>query len=102
ITGTWVGFDQGGSLGKLEAGSRAGSPIWVGFMQKNLAGKAVRVFPVPEGGVFAKIDAETGLLPIAESADTLFECFKEGTAPTAYAKRPGEVTEAEVFYKSGM
>jgi penicillin-binding protein 1A len=52
--------------------------------------------------VFAKIDAQTGLLPIAESASTLFECFKEGTAPTAYTKRPGEVTEPEEFYKSGM
>ncbi|MFY9943629.1 MAG: PBP1A family penicillin-binding protein [Desulfobacterales bacterium] len=102
ITGAWVGFDQGGSLGKLETGARAASPIWLGFMQKILADKPVRVFPVPDGVVFAKIDAETGLLPVAESADTLFECFKEGTAPTAYAKRPGEVTEAEVFYKSGM
>ncbi len=102
ITGTWVGFDQGGSLGQLETGARAASPIWLGFMQKILADKPVRVFPVPDGVVFAKIDAKTGLLPIAESADTLFECFKEGTAPTAYAKRPGEVTEPEEFYKSGM
>jgi len=102
ITGTWVGFDQGGSLGKLETGARAASPIWLGFMQKILADKPVQVFQVPEGVVFAKIDAETGLLPIVESADTLFECFKEGTAPTAYAKRPGEVTEPEAFFKSGM
>jgi len=102
ITGTWVGFDQGGSLGELETGSRAASPIWLGFMQKILADKPVRVFPVPDGVVFAKIDAQTGLLPIAESASTLFECFKEGTAPTAYTKRPGEVTEPEEFYKSGM
>jgi penicillin-binding protein 1A len=102
ITGTWVGFDQGGSLGKLETGARAASPIWLGFMQKILADKPVRVFPVPDGVVFAKIDAQTGLLPIAESASTLFECFKEGTAPTAYTKRPGEVTEPEEFYKSGM
>lgn len=102
ITGTWVGFDQGGSLGRLETGSRAASPIWLGFMQKILADKPVRVFQVPEGVVFAKIDAETGLLPISESPKTLFECFKEGTAPTAYTKRPGQVTEPEEFFKSGM
>jgi len=42
-TGTWVGFDDENSLGKGETGSRAASPIWLGFMQKILAGKSVRV-----------------------------------------------------------
>ena len=102
ITGTWVGFDQGGSLGQLETGARAASPIWLGFMQKILADKPVRVFPVPDGVVFAKIDAKTGLLPIAESADTLFECFKEGTVPTEYTKNPDTVTDASDFYKLDM
>ena len=78
ITGVWVGFDQERSLGNGETGSRAASPIWLGFMQKILEKEPVRVFQVPEGVVFAKIDAETGLLPIPESDKTIFECFKEG------------------------
>jgi len=101
-TGTWVGFDDETSLGKGETGSRAASPIWLGFMQKILAGKSVRVFQVPEGVVFSNIDAETGFLPIPESKKTIFECFKEGTVPTEYTKKPDSMTEPEQFYKSDM
>jgi penicillin-binding protein 1A len=102
ITGTWVGFDEEGPLGKSETGSRAASPIWLGFMKRVLEDKPIRVFRVPEGVVFAKIDAETGLLPITESKKTIFECFKEGTVPTEYTKKPDSITEADEFYKLGM
>jgi len=102
ITGTWVGFDEEGSLGKGETGARAASPIWLGFMKRILSDKPNRVFQVPEGVVFSKIDAETGLLPIPESKTVIFECFKEGTAPTEYTKRPNAVTEPEEFYKQGL
>jgi penicillin-binding protein 1A len=102
ITGTWVGFDEEGSLGKSETGSRAASPIWLGFMQRILEDKPVRVFQVPEGVVFSKIDAETGLLPIPESPKTIFECFKEGTVPTEYTKPPDTVTEHEEFFKKDL
>ena len=99
ITGTWVGFDEQGALGKGETGSRAASPIWLGFMKRMLANKPIRDFQVPEGVVFAKIDAETGLLPIPGSKKVIFECFKEGTAPTEHNKNPNEVTTLEEFYK---
>ncbi len=102
ITGTWVGFDQEASLGKSETGSRAASPIWLGFMKKILADKPVRIFQAPEGVVFANIDARTGLLPIPESQKTIFECFKEGTVPTQYTKKPDSITEPEQFFKKFM
>ena len=102
ITGTWVGFDNERCLGKGETGSRAAIPIWLDFMKKVLADKPVRVFQVPEGVVFSKIDAETGLLPIPESKRTIFECFKEGTAPTEYTKKPDSITDSEEFFKSAM
>ncbi len=101
-TGTWVGFDDESPLGKSETGSRAASPIWLGFMKKVLVGKPVRVFQVPEGVVFSKIDAKTGLLPIPESEKTIFESFKEGTVPTEYTKTPDTLTEPEEFFKSDM
>jgi penicillin-binding protein 1A len=101
-TGTWVGFDDRTSLGTGETGSRSASPIWLGFMKRILEDKPVRVFQVPEGVIFSKIDAETGLLPIPESKKTLFECFKEGTVPTEYTKRPDSITEPEEFFKSVM
>ncbi len=102
ITGTWVGFDDEKSLGKGETGSKAASPVWLGFMKHVLADKPVRVFHIPEGVVFSKIDAETGLLPIPESKRTIFECFKEGTLPTEYTTKPDSITEPENFFKSGM
>jgi penicillin-binding protein 1A len=102
ITGVWVGFDEEAPLGRSETGSRAASPIWLGFMKQVLEGVPVKVFPVPEGVVFTKIDAETGLLPIPESEKTVFVCFKEGTVPTDSTKPPDEVTEEDDFFKKDL
>ncbi|UCD89982.1 MAG: penicillin-binding protein, partial [Desulfobacterales bacterium] len=90
------------SLGEGETGSRAASPIWLGFMKRILSDKPIRVFHVPEGIVFSKIDADTGLLPIPESENTIFECFKDGTVPTEYTKKPDMLTEPEEFFKSDL
>ncbi|MBT8371162.1 MAG: PBP1A family penicillin-binding protein, partial [Deltaproteobacteria bacterium] len=102
ISGVWVGLDDEAPLGKGETGSRAASPIWLGFMQRVLKDKPVKVFQAPEGIVFAKIDAETGLLPVPESKEVIFECFKEGTVPTKFTKRPDEVREAEDLFKKDL
>ncbi len=102
ITGVWVGFDTEAPLGKTETGAVAAIPIWLGFMQQVLADETVKAFHTPEGVIFAKIDAETGLLPVAESRKTIFECFKEGTVPSDFSKRPGEVRETEDFFKKDL
>jgi penicillin-binding protein 1A len=102
ITGVWVGFDDEAPMGKGETGSRAASPIWLEFMKQVLKDKPAEVFQAPEGVEFAKIDADTGLLPIPESEHTIFECFKEGTVPTKFTKRPGEVSDAEDFFKKDL
>ncbi len=102
VTGTWVGFDDEAPLGKSETGSRAASPIWLGFMQRVLEDKPPRIFEVPEGIVFTKIDAESGLLPIPESKETVFVSFKEGTEPTEYSKRPGEIADTGEFFKKDL
>ncbi len=102
ITGTWVGFDDEAPLGKSETGSRAASPIWLGFMQRILADKPPKIFEVPEGVVFTQIDAETGLLPIPESKETVFVCFKEGTEPTEFSQKPGEIANTGEFFKKDL
>ncbi len=102
VTGVWVGFDDEQSLGMGETGSMAASPIWLAFMKAVLKDQPMRVFQVPDGVVFAKIDAETGLLAIPESTGTIFECFKEGTVPTKYAKRLGAITDPGEFFKYDM
>jgi penicillin-binding protein 1A len=102
ITGVWVGMDEEAPMGAGETGSRAASPIWLGFMQRALEGKPVKVFETPEGIEFAKIDADTGLLPVPESKNVVFECFKEGTVPTEYTKRPDEARETEDLFKKDL
>ncbi|MCG8685508.1 MAG: PBP1A family penicillin-binding protein [Desulfobacterales bacterium] len=101
-TGVWVGLDQEAPIGKGETGSRAASPVWLDYMKNVLEGKPVRTFNVPEGIVFARIDAETGLLPIEESKETIFECFKEGTIPTEYTPKPDAVSGSEDLFKEGI
>lgn len=102
ITGVWVGLDEEAPMGQDETGSRAASPIWLGFMQRALEGQPVKVFQAPEGVVFAKIDADTGLLPVPESKNVIFECFKEGTVPTEYTKRPNEARETADLFKKDL
>ncbi|NDY72748.1 penicillin-binding protein, partial [Desulfobacter hydrogenophilus] len=95
-------LDQGGAIGRGETGSRAASPIWLDYMQHALEGKPVREFTVPEGVIRVKIDAETGLLPSAQSEKTIFECFKDGTEPTEYTPSPDEVLSTEELFKEGF
>jgi len=102
ITGTWVGFDEEQPLGRGETGSKAASPIWLGFMQEILKDKPVLEFPIPESVIFSKIDAETGLLPGPESKDTRLEVFKEGTAPTETTRSKESVIETDEFFKMDL
>jgi penicillin-binding protein 1A len=100
ITGVWVGFDQEKPLGKDETGSRAACPIWLDYMKTVLEGKPIKLFPVTPGIVFAKIDPETGLLASPSSRNTVFECFKEGTAPTRHSET--KASRSTEFFKFDM
>lgn len=79
VSCVWVGFDNFKTLGPLETGARAASPIWVSFMQNALRGGVSEEFAVPEGIVSSVIDPKTGLLSRDESGTR--EYFKEGTQP---------------------
>jgi len=99
VTGVWVGFDEMRSLGEHETGSRAASPIWLEFMRKVLKDESMEDFVLPEGVVFAKIDAKTGLLANSKSVETVLECFKEGTVPTAVSQVPTLGVDSSQFFK---
>ncbi|MBN1850710.1 MAG: PBP1A family penicillin-binding protein [Deltaproteobacteria bacterium] len=88
LAGVWVGYDDQKPMGSGETGSRAASPIWVYFMADILQSEPVEDFTVPEEVVFAKIDAENGLLASPYSKETVFQAFKKGTEPTEYAPMP--------------
>ena len=100
ITGVWMGFDELRPLGAGETGSRAPLPLWTEFMKEIHEGLPVKEFPVPKDITFARVDAETGLLPIPESKKVLTECFRVGQVPKQYTKRPGDVETDEDFYKN--
>lgn len=97
VTGVWVGYDDRHVMGKGETGSRSASPIWLYFMSDVLKGKPVVDFQVPEGVVFAKIDAKTGLLAGSYSEDAIFQAFKEGTEPKEYSPKPASPKSGRFF-----
>jgi len=101
VTGVWVGYDDRHAMGRGETGSRAASPIWLYFMSEMMRGKPVTDFPVPEGIVFAKIDAENGLLANPYSKRTVFQAFKRGTEPKEYSPEPG-VAKSGQFLQMDM
>jgi penicillin-binding protein 1A len=80
-TGVWVGNDIKIPLGQGETGAKAASPIWLGFMQRALKDKPAMPFVVPEGVVYAQIDADTGCRPSSSTDHIITECFKQGTGP---------------------
>ncbi len=88
VTGVWVGYDERVPMGRGETGSRAASPIWLQFMDAALKDLPEEDFPVPEDVVFAKIDAEKGLLASAHSHKTVLQAYVEGTEPTRNVPPP--------------
>jgi penicillin-binding protein 1A len=97
VTGAWVGYDDQKTMGKGETGSRAASPLWLYYMSNALKGAPVVDFPVPDGIVFAKIDANTGLLAGPYSDKTVLQTFKEGTEPTEYSPKPKSAKSGQFF-----
>jgi penicillin-binding protein 1A len=94
VAGVWVGFDQERPMGREEVGGRAAAPIWLYFAEKALESLPAEVFPVPEGIVFTRMDAKTGM-PVKSSAKgAIFEAFLEGTIPeNAETIDPHRLTE---------
>lgn len=98
-TGVWVGFNQEKSIGKGEVGGRAALPIWVDYMKAAHEDLPQMTFPVPEGIVFANIDAETGLLASTRSKSVVRQAFLEGTEPSGVKAQKEEETD---FYKQDL
>lgn len=98
-TGVWVGFDKEKSIGKGEVGGRAALPIWTEYMKAAHGDLPQMTFPVPDGIVFANIDADTGKLASAATKKILRQAFVEGTEPTVSS---GKAEEATDFYKQDL
>ena len=81
-------YDNIKPMGRGETGSRAASPIWLYYMSEVLKDRPVEDFSLPEGVVFAKIDAATGLLASSFSKKTVFQAFREGEEPKKHTPKP--------------
>jgi penicillin-binding protein 1A len=53
---SWIGFDNPRSLGDKETGGGAALPIWMGYMEKSLAGAPEAAYTMPENMVVARIN----------------------------------------------
>ena len=102
VAGAWVGFDQAAPLGKGETGARAAAPSGWGSCRRCSTADPFRISRCPTAWCSPRSTRKPDCCPIPESKKTLFECFKAGTVPTEHTKRPGEITDAEDFYKAVM
>ncbi len=84
VTGAWMGYDDFSSMGKHFTASSKVVPWWTEYMKKALSGAPVSKFTVPDGMVFAKIDAQTGYLALPTCPKTVLEVFKKGTDPKEF------------------
>jgi penicillin-binding protein 1A len=91
ITGVWVGFDQEASLGRQEVGGKTAAPVWLYFMEKALQKTPVESFPVPQGIVFVRVNAQTG--KPSSGPGTISEAFMEGAVPKEKAGGMNEEKE---------
>jgi len=84
-TAIWFGFDKpGNSLGLQNSGGISAGLAWSAYMRRIHKNLPVLQFPRPATGiVYAKVDAETGLLPSGEPGERIInEIFLTGTVPT--------------------
>lgn len=86
VASVWVGFDGHKPLGRGEPGGRAALPVWVDYMRVALEGIEEQPLKQPDDVVSIRIDAKTGLLASAGTAESLFEVFRSEHVPTEQAE----------------
>ncbi|MHB1126393.1 MAG: transglycosylase domain-containing protein [Bacillota bacterium] len=82
VTSVYIGFDDPKKSVGIPGGRVAG-PIWANFMNKALAGSAVRQFTVPPGIVQVMVCSDTGLAACPTCPAPVLMNFLEGTQPYA-------------------
>jgi penicillin-binding protein 1A len=58
ITGIWVGYDSGQSLGHGATGGHVAAPVWASYMREVMRGRPVIDFPAPSGLAIASASRE--------------------------------------------
>lgn len=86
VTISFLGFDNGFSLGKKEFGSTAALPMWIDYMKVALKKSPISNLDEPEGLVSAKIDSKNGLLASPDSKNSITEVFRKEFVPKTFSK----------------
>jgi len=82
VVGLYVGYDKPRSLGRDAQAGHTAAPIARDFMKLALANKPATPFPPPVGIKIVQVDPITGMRAgPGDSAKTIREYFKPGTAP---------------------
>jgi penicillin-binding protein 1A len=77
VTGTWVGFDDFKSIGRLETGSRAALPAWLNYTEQIIDKFDYALFPVSGKVTYYKVDNETFQITEAFNKNFKFEPFAD-------------------------
>lgn len=100
VAGAWMGYDDFSSMGKHFTAASKVLPWWTEFMKKAHKGIPVHNFTVPDNIVFAKIDAQTGLLALPTCPKVVLAAFKKDTdpkdlCPVDHLSQPEQALETE-------
>lgn len=96
VATAWVGFDDYSPLGRREYGGTAALPIWIDFMRDALNGESEIHHPQPDGLVMVRIDPDTGERVGPESANAIFELFRQDFLPPSPGGQGAKQTETAV------
>jgi penicillin-binding protein 1A len=75
VIGSWVGFDDFTSIGRLETGARAALPAWINFLESIIDEVDFAVYPLSNSVVYYKVDQKTHKITTAVNVPYTFEPF---------------------------
>lgn len=76
VVGTYVGFDEPRTLGKIETGASVALPIFYDIMKEALKDTADEPFRIPQGIKLVRINHKTGKPASPDDASVIFEALK--------------------------
>ncbi len=76
VVGTYVGFDEPRTLGKVETGASVALPIFYDIMEEALKETPDEPFRIPEGIKLVRINHKTGKLASPSDKEVIFEALK--------------------------
>jgi penicillin-binding protein 1A len=96
---SWIGFDNPRSLGDKETGGGAALPMWMGYMEKMLAGVPEAVYSMPENMVAARINDNGRRDPKGNRTEYFYKEFlpPEQSVQVDPAANPAETPTDQLF-----